>query len=171
MNNDIDKKEQLMEGRRAFMRGASLLLTGTAAYALTPNFAWAESDKLEGLTQVCYAMYPHRHVPIKFYKACAQGLLDKAAGDSALAAQLNDGLAALDAVYSSPFHRLSDDDKELALQRLATMPFFQTVRGHTVVGLYNIPDIWQYFGYQGPSFPKGGYIDRGLNDIFWLNDV
>jgi hypothetical protein len=42
------------------------------------------------------------------------------------------------------------------------------VRGHTVVGLYNIPEVWKYFGYQGPSFPHGGYLDRGFNDINWI---
>lgn len=161
-----------MQGRRAFMRGASLLLTGSAAFALTPNFAWAEGDdKLEGLAQACRAMYPHRHVPRKFYKACAQGLLDKAQGDAALSSLLDEGLAALNAVYSMPFHRLSESDQALALQRLQSHPFFQTVRGHTVVGLYNIPGVWEYFGYPGPSYPKGGYLGRGVDDIFWLKDV
>ncbi len=168
--NEEDNK--IMQGRRAFMQGASLLLTGTAAFSLTPNFAWAASDeKLEGLAQACYAMYPHQHVPRNFYKACAQGLLDKAKGDKALSDLLDEGLAVLDAVYSMPFRELSESDQALALQRVTTHPFFQTVRGHTVVGLYNIPGIWDYFGYQGPSFPKGGYIRRGLNDIFWLKDV
>ena len=167
MNND-----DMSQSRRAFMRGASLLLTGSAAYSLVPNFAWAaESDKLEGLASACYAMYPHRQVPRKFYKACAQGLLDKAKGDAALSSTLDEGLVALDSVYSEPFHRLTDSDQTLALQRISSHSFFQAVRGHTVVGLYNIPEVWEYFGYQGPSFPRGGYIGRGLDDILWLKDV
>ena len=168
----MEKKDDMMQSRRAFMRGASLLLTGTAAYALTPNFAWAANDaRLDNLAQVCYAMYPHKHVPRKFYKACAQGLLDKAKDDAAMASLLDEGLAALDAAYSMPFYRLPESEQDLALQRLSAHPFFQTVRGHTVVGLYNIPGVWEYFGYQGPSFAKGGYIGRGLDDIFWLKDV
>ncbi len=163
---------EMMESRRKFLRSSSLLLTGTAAYALMPNFAWAQnSEKLESLAEVCYAMYPHRRVPREFYRACAQGLLDKAKGDSALAAQLDEGLSALDGLYSRPFRELSGDDRELALQRLAGAPFFQTVRGHTVVGLYNIPGVWEYFGYQGPSFPHGGYLNRGFDDIVWLKDA
>lgn len=168
----MEKKNEVVQSRRAFMRGASLLLTGSAAYALTPNFAWAANDeRLDNLAQVCYAMYPHKHVPRKFYKACAQGLQDKAKGDAALASLLEEGLAALDAVYSMPFYRLQEPEQNLALQRLSTHPFFQAVRGHTVVGLYNIPGVWKYFGYQGPSFSHGGYLGRGLDDIFWLKDV
>ena len=168
----MKENEPVMQSRRDFMRGASLLLTGSAAYSLTPNFAWAADDEqLNNLAQTCYAMYPHKNVPRKFYKACAQGLLDKAKGDAALASLLDEGLTILDGVYSMPFYRLQEPEQYLALQRISTHPFFQAVRGHTVVGLYNIPGVWEYFGYQGPSFPKGGYIGRGLDDIVWLKDV
>ena len=46
--------------------------------------------------------------------------------------------------------------------------FFQTVRGGLVTGLYNQKAVWPIFGYEGESFSKGGYIDRGFNDISWL---
>ena len=171
MNEDNGLLHNL-HSRREFIRSTSLLLTGTTAYTMIPNFAWAKDDaQLEGLAHVCHALYPHEHVPLNYYFACAQGLLDKAAGDANLKSVLDEGMAALDAIYSMPFAELSDDDQALALQRLSGTPFFQTVRGHTVVGLYNIPGIWKYFGYQGPSFAKGGYINRGLNDIFWLKDI
>lgn len=168
MNDD----NKMMQGRREFMRSTSLLLTGSTSFAVMPNFSWAAGDsKLEHLAQVCYMMYPHPDVPKKFYYACAQGLLDKAAKDPKLASLLEEGQSALDSLHSEPFVDLTEEDQELALQRLAGKPYFQTVRGHTVVGLYNIPGIWAYFGYQGPSFPKGGYLDRGFDDIFWLKDA
>jgi hypothetical protein len=34
--------------------------------------------------------------------------------------------------------------------------------------LYNNPDVWPKFGYEGASADKGGYINRGFNDIDWL---
>jgi hypothetical protein len=37
--------------------------------------------------------------------------------------------------------------------------------------LYNNPIAWQYFGYQGEAFSKGGYLLRGFNDLKWLPDV
>ena len=158
--------------RREFIRRGGLLLTGTTAYTLIPNYAWAtDNHQLETLALVCYAMYPHRHVPLKHYKACAQGLLDKADSDAALKQTLNQGITRLDRFGSQPFKELSEDNRALALQRVENTPFFASVRGHTIVGLYNIPGVWQYFGYPGSSFEHGGYINRGLDDIFWLKDV
>ncbi len=46
-------------------------------------------------------------------------------------------------------------------------PFFQTVRGHTVVALYNNQVVWDQFGYQGSSWQDGGYLQRGFQDIGW----
>jgi hypothetical protein len=42
------------------------------------------------------------------------------------------------------------------------------VRTKTIGGLYGNPQVYQMFGYGGPSAELGGYIDRGFNDIGWL---
>ena len=36
------------------------------------------------------------------------------------------------------------------------------------MGLYNQPEVWTILGYEGESASKGGYINRGFNDIAWL---
>ena len=47
-------------------------------------------------------------------------------------------------------------------------PFVQKLRGNLVTGLYNNKEVWPIFGYEGESASKGGYIDRGFDDIDWL---
>ena len=37
-----------------------------------------------------------------------------------------------------------------------------------MVGLYNQKELWPIFGYEGASADKGGYIERGFDDIDWL---
>ena len=59
-------------------------------------------------------------------------------------------------------------DRVGLLRRIEQTPFFQAVRGGMMVGLYNNPEVWPHFGYEGESFSKGGYLDRGFNDIDWL---
>ena len=54
------------------------------------------------------------------------------------------------------------------LQGMEDSAFFQTVRGGLVTGLYNQKEVWPLFGYEGESFSKGGYINRGFDDINWL---
>ena len=50
------------------------------------------------------------------------------------------------------------------LKKIEDSKFFQHVRGTTVVTLYNDQEVWNLLGYEGSSFEKGGYINRGFND-------
>jgi hypothetical protein len=59
-------------------------------------------------------------------------------------------------------------DRVALLRKIETTGFFQAVRGGLVVGLYNQAEVWPHFGYEGESFSKGGYIERGFDDIAWL---
>ena len=54
------------------------------------------------------------------------------------------------------------------LHQIESGGFFQAVRAGLVVGLYNQKEVWPIFGYEGESFSKGGYMDRGFDDIAWL---
>ena len=70
------------------------------------------------------------------------------------------------------------DDKDAArhsydgaldlLREIEESAFFQQIRGGLVTGLYNQKEVWPLFGYEGESYSKGGYIERGFNDINWL---
>lgn len=59
-------------------------------------------------------------------------------------------------------------DRVAILREIETGAFFQKVRGGLVTGLYNQKEVWPAFGYEGESFSKGGYIERGFNDIRWI---
>ncbi len=84
-----------------------------------------------------------------------------------------DGIAALDAAAKAAGHADYasvgwEEDRVKLLQAMEDTPFFQTVRGGLVTGLYNQKEVWPLFGYEGESYSKGGYIDRGFDDIDWL---
>ena len=66
-----------------------------------------------------------------------------------------------------PFLQLSDGYQTEVLAAMEAEPFFQTVRGHTVVALYNNKVLWNDFGYQGSSWQDGGYLMRGFQDVGW----
>ena len=57
---------------------------------------------------------------------------------------------------------------EKLLQELADTEFFTFVCGIAVVSLYDDHEVWELLGYEGASFDKGGYIDRGFDDLDWL---
>ena len=55
------------------------------------------------------------------------------------------------------------------LRAIEETPFFQSVRGALLFGIYNNKELWHsFFGYEGSSWEKGGYVNRGFNDLDWL---
>jgi hypothetical protein len=69
------------------------------------------------------------------------------------------------------FDTLDPDAQEATLREMQDAPEFQAVRGACVVGIYNNPEVWPIFGYEGESAAMGGYINRGFSDIDWLQDA
>jgi hypothetical protein len=41
----------------------------------------------------------------------------------------------------------------------------------TLQVLYSTPLAYAYFGYEGEAFSKGGYLQRGFNDLRWVPEV
>lgn len=170
--------------RRQFLQASSVAMAGTAAAVGTgtllvdPGGAWAMTLQAMNehaavtLLKMTRDLYPHDRLGEVHYARVVEGLDQKAAGDETLAALLKDGVAGLDgAVGGVTWIELSDGYRLAALKQIETTPFFQTVRGACVTGIYNSPDVWRVFGYEGPSAPYGGYIERGFDDLAWLDNA
>ena len=56
------------------------------------------------------------------------------------------------------------------LKGLEGTAFFELLRSTALVEVYTDDRTWQLVGYEGPSFDKGGYVERGFNDLDWLPD-
>lgn len=124
------------------------------------------------LVGVTRAMYPHDRIPDVHYERVVASLDDKAAGDENLEALLTGGVASLATVTGrrpEDFGRLAEEEQAEALTRLQETAFFKAVAGEVAANLYAQPDVWPYFGYEGPSNDKGGYLHRGFDDIAWLD--
>lgn len=153
--------------------GALLLLTPTAV--LSPDRAWGlETTALtpaEMATLITLArdIYPHDQLPDRYYAIAMKGHDTEAASDPAVKSLLQTGIADLDSRAGGSYRTLGWEDQRVAiLRQIETTPFFQKIRSEMVTGLYNQPEIWPIFGYEGESYSKGGYIHRGFDDIDWL---
>ena len=49
-----------------------------------------------------------------------------------------------------------------------TNQFFSDMLNKTQAYFYGNKNVWPKFGYEGSSWEKGGYINRGFNDLDWL---
>ena len=164
--------------RRGFLKAGGLTAVSALALTLTgitvsPN-AWSitltQLDAHTGrtLSHFCRVLYPHNSLENLYYDACVEQLDSQVSTDKTLLQLLTVGVQGLDAIYDSPFSELPADKQLAAVKQIEGSAFFNKVRAHMVVALYNNENIWDGFGYQGPSFPYGGYLDRGFNDIDWL---
>jgi hypothetical protein len=169
----ISRRDLLKRGG-ALSLGAILIVSGTAI--IHPQAAWGleasnlKPETMAALLQLARDIYPHDQIPDRFYAIAVKAYDAKAGTDAEHKKLIEDGIAELDEkAGQGGYIGLGWEDDRLALLReIEETPFFQTVRGGLVTGLYNQKDIWPYFGYEGESYSKGGYIERGFDDIEWL---
>jgi hypothetical protein len=133
-----------------------------------------DEETARTLVSVARAMYPHDRVPDVHYERVVASLDGKAAADEGMKTLLNEGVASLATLtgrWPREFGEIEEQDQVKALKRIEKGPFFKAIASEVVVGLYSQHDVWPYFGYEGPSNDKGGYVNRGFDDIDWLDDA
>ncbi|PKF50726.1 hypothetical protein [Enterovibrio nigricans] len=165
-------KQQAMSRRQIIKLGllsASTALAYSSLGLVIPEKSWAltvntlSAKQGEKLLSVCRLIYPHPNLSDTFYAASVESLDGAASGNPQTRTLIVEGLESL-----SEWESQSQTQRLAQLNHIAQSPFFQTVRGNMVVSFYDNPKVWPKFGYQGPSFPKGGYLYRGFDDIDWL---
>jgi hypothetical protein len=164
--------------RRLFLRrsGAAVLATGAGGLAVfrDPAGAWAmtlshlDTEGAATLLRLARILYPHDQLGDMYYAVVVEALDAEARDDEATRALVDDGLARLDAALGVAFTDLSEGTQTDVVEKMIADPFIQKVRGTTVVHLYNNKLVWRHFGYEGSSAEHGGYLERGFQDLGWL---
>jgi hypothetical protein len=123
------------------------------------------TPELRTLTAMVRQMFPHERFPDGPYERCAVAIREAAADDVRTKAQLEQGLGELTA------RRFTEMDPHAAmacLKEISGSSFFAFVRATVITTLYDDREVWSLLGYEADSFAKGGWIDRGFNDLDWL---
>lgn len=119
------------------------------------------------LTRMVRVMYPHKRFGDGPYERTATAIFKAAAASPAQAVAF---ASALHDLGTAGFSDLDEAEAYNHLKSLETTAFFKLVRSIAVVTLYDDPEVWELLGYEGSSFEKGGYINRGFDDLDWLPD-
>lgn len=167
-------RRALLRGTAATGLGALMVISGRAV--LCPSQAWGletqslKPETMATLIQLARDIYPHDRIADRYYAVAVKEHDAKAHESEEHRDLIEGGIADLDARAGAKGYRALgwEDDRVAILAEIEDTPFFQTVRGGLVVGLYNQKEIWPLFGYEGESYSKGGYIHRGFDDIDWL---
>lgn len=120
------------------------------------------------LTRMLRVMYPHDSFPRGPYERTARAVFDAVAGDPHRQAKLRQGLDDLDSLRPDAFIDLDEAAALTILRGIQDAPFFVDLLGVAGVAFYDDREVWDLLGYEGPSFDKGGYLERGFNDLDWL---
>lgn len=177
-------EKRITVSRRAFLRGSGIAALGvgtlsTATLMAPARDALAASFKVLGpatgktLLVLARDIFPHDRVADRYYLQALEPLEAQAAVDAALKALLADGVRQLDALaeqrFGKPYAELGTEAERLSLlYTIEHGAFFQKLKGHLVVAFYDNEAVWPLFGYEGSSWEKGGYANRGFDDIDWL---
>ena len=169
---DLDRRQFLASVGTAglVISGSAVLHTGEA-WGLEVNNLTPET--MRTLIKMSRDIYPHDRLADRFYAVAMKVYDEKAGSDPATKQMVEKGVAELDELaqkkHGVPYADVGWESERVALLRqIEGGPFFQAVRGGLIVSLYNNKEVWPAFGYEGESASKGGYINRGFNDITWL---
>lgn len=167
--------------RRGFLAGgaaavAAVVSTGGTvladAQAETPGTAGLHPEEVRTLLKFTRDLFPHDRLDDSFYARAVTPLQQEAAKDVSTRRLLSGGIDQLNriALASSgkSYMDVSEETARVAIvKKIETGAFFNKVYNDAIVGLYNQPEVWPKFGYEGPSSAKGGYLHRGFSDIDW----
>jgi hypothetical protein len=121
----------------------------------------------QGLLQIFRLMYPHDPLDDSCYEYVVQKCASRASTDRDFADLIENGVSKLNG--ENHWSQLSEADRLRTLHQIENGPFFQVIRTEFLLNFYGNPLVWRFLGYEGPSNELGGYINRGFDEIEWLN--
>jgi hypothetical protein len=164
--------------RRDMLKGSGVLMgtlvAGSPLALLAPSTAWAVElktlSKVQGetLLRMAQVLFPHTKLPDAVYALLAKDLDSDASQNPEIAKFLADGIQALNLLSDGNFLKANAARRLQAVKAMEGQAFFNTVRGKCVVSLYDNEMAYAALGYPGSAWEKGGYINRGFQDLKWL---
>ena len=166
--------------RRTLIKAAGA--TGVTVYVLWSSPAWigprialaANLTALNGaqareMLAMARQLFPHDKLGDEYYWVVVEAIDKDMAGSPELATRIRDGLAQLNQAAGGDFTAVDADKQVAVMKKLEGTPFFSDMLNKTQFNFYNNKAVWAKFGYEGSSWEKGGYINRGFNDVKWTD--
>jgi hypothetical protein len=166
--------------RRTFIKAAGA--TGVTVYVLWSSPAWLgprialaanlgalDANQAKEMLAMARQLFPHDKLGDEYYWVVVESIDKDMAASSELATRIRDGLAQLNQAAGGDFTAVDAGKQVEAMKKLEGTPFFSDMLNKTQFYFYNNQTVWPKFGYEGSSWEKGGYINRGFNDVKWTD--
>ena len=166
------KRREFLQKGAVVVAGAAVLASGVTVVAgaeeWTAGLKSLNPHQGQTLLAMSRQMFPHPQLDESYYIKVVQDLDAEAVTKPDTAKVLHNGVTRLDGVRDAKFVALSSADQVAALKQVQETDFFTKVRNSELVSLYNNHDVWKKLGYPGASYPIGGYLHHGFDDLSWL---
>ena len=138
------------------------------AKAFAQGNAQLDESTRRAMVRMARLLYPHDAIPDAVYVEVLDKALMAVATGPAFAGALRAAEEALDAQVQGNWIARDEMAQITAMKAVEQRDFFITIQMAVQSNFYNHPAVWAHLGYEGPSFEKGGYINRGAGEIDWL---
>ena len=158
--------------RRRLLSQTARLISCTAIMGgFSTRAAWSqpvvpnEQRAMLSLSTLVRDLFPHDALADSFYVKVAGIVEAQLKGKEQEYAAF---VAVLHTEAGGAWQDLDTVKRSEILTRHQDDPFFATLRDTVRPVLYVQPEVWALIGYGGNALAQGGYINRGFNDIDWL---
>lgn len=173
LENKLTRRDFIKSSGGAVIIG-TLATRSVAISMLAPSNIWAlELSKLDENTgkmilHITRHIFPHKTLDDAVYALVVKDLDAAASADESVYELLQNGTTELNNNAGGDWMGLDINERFSLVDAMAGSDFFEKIRSTSIVSLYNNDMAWAHFGYEGPAWPKGGYINRGFQDLDWL---
>jgi hypothetical protein len=138
------------------------------AHALVSGVPAFTDHELAVLQRIAYLLFPFPQLGMEPYQRVVAGMQQAAGKQADLISLVTEGISLLDSAAKQAWLDLPQSEQIALLKQMENSAFFQWALPATRSRLFQDAEVWALIGYEGSSLEKGGYLQRGLNDIDWL---
>ena len=148
----------------ATVSGAGIKL----AHALTTGGPGLSAHQIATLERLTFLLFPYPDLGTSPYQQIVSNMDKTTQKQADQLALITEGIDQLDGMGPEFWMERPEKAQLEALKKIEGRAFFQWALRSTKEQLFRDKGLWALIGYEGSSLEKGGYINRGLNDIDWL---
>ncbi len=138
------------------------------AKAFAQGAAQVDPATRRAMVRMARLLYPHDAISDAVYAEVLDNALTAVATGPAFAGAVRQAEQALNMQVSGNWADLPEQSQIAAMKAIEGRDFFIAIQMAVQSGIYNHPAVWAHLGYEGPSYEKGGYLNRGAGVIDWL---
>jgi len=175
-----EKKVTPGSSRREFLEISGRIVLSASALSLSPfslsasdittlGLKHIDSSSAYKLAEISRLLFPHSKLDDTIYLDVVNDIDKDIELRPATQNLISKAMKRLDSEANGHWQNIPISKQLHILTENQSNEWFAYLRNRTIESLYRHPEVWKLTGYQGSSIEHGGYLNRGFDDIDWLN--